>query len=108
MADANPPGRLRRISDSLNTGIGLGILFIIMMLIAFWVVFIKPLEFAGKAAMNGLSSTGQSSMVLEKFDVTINAKGEAMIVGNDPQKILETLKEAKPTPVPAAGSKPAP
>ena len=107
MADAptQTPGRMER---TVNVGLGLGILFMIVILFGFWVLFIKPLQFAGTAAMNGLNPANQSGAVIEKFDVTINAKGERMVVGQDPQKILEALKEAKPaSSAPVAGAKPA-
>ena len=105
MADAQPHEVRKRLERYLTVGIGLGVLFIAVSVLAFWVLFIKPLEFAGTAAMHGLG-TGQSGAVIEKFDVTINAKGERMVVGNDPQKILEALKQVKPASAPVTDSKP--
>ncbi len=106
MADV-PAQTPRKLDQTVNIGLGLGILFMVVMMVGFWVLFIKPLEFAAKAAMNGLGSANQSGAVIEKFDVTINAKGERMVVGQDPQKILEALKEAKsPVSAPVTGSKP--
>jgi len=96
MADVTTQTPEKKLERSVNVGLGLGILFMLVMLFVFWVIFIKPLEFAGKAAMNGLGAATQNGAVIEKFDVTINAKGERMVVGQDPQKILEALKEAKP------------
>lgn len=105
MADAPTQTPGRRMERTVNVGIGLGILFMLVILLGFWILFIRPLEFAGKAAMNGLDPANQSGAVIEHFDVTINAKGERMVVGQDPQKILEALKKA-PVTTSTSGSKP--
>ena len=61
MTDTPAP---KGISQSLNIGLGLGIVFIILMFIGFWLLFVKPLQFAGTAAVHGLdNSSAKNGMI---------------------------------------------
>ena len=54
MSDGN-----KRLDKFFNTGTILGLLIMVVLLAGFWVLFIKPLDFASKTAVMGLDNVTQ-------------------------------------------------